>query len=142
VRCCQVLGADGLLEDPRFVDNAARVRHRDDLTSALEAILQTRPSADWLEVLAAEGVPAAEVQDVSQVFSGAQTEALGAVQRLRHPGAGDYRVVGPPLRLDHEVLTYPRPAPTLGADTRSVLSDVGLSEVEIDALVAEGAAIG
>ena len=141
VRCCKVLGAEGLLEDPRFADNAARVRHRDELTSAFEAILQTRPSADWLELLTAEGVPAAEVQDVSQVFSSAQTEALGAVQHLQHPSAGEYGVVGPPLRLDHEVLTYPAPAPTLGADTRAVLSEVGLSDVEIDALVAEGAAI-
>ena len=130
-----------MLEDPRFADNAARVRHRDDLTTAFEAILQTRPSADWLQMLAAEGVPAAEVQDVSQVFSSAQTEALGSVQHLQHPSAGDYGVVGPPLRIDHDVLTYPAPAPTLGADTRSVLSEVGLSEVEIDALVAEGAAI-
>jgi crotonobetainyl-CoA:carnitine CoA-transferase CaiB-like acyl-CoA transferase len=141
VRCCKVLGAEALLEDPRFADNAARVRHRDELTVALESILQTRPSADWLEMLAAEGVPSAEVRDVAQVFSSAQTEALGAVQQMHHASAGDYRVVGPPVRMDHDVLTYPVPAPALGADTRAVLSQIGLADAEIDALVAEGAAI-
>jgi crotonobetainyl-CoA:carnitine CoA-transferase CaiB-like acyl-CoA transferase len=141
VRCCTVLGAEALIEDPRFVDNASRVRHRDDLTVALEAILQSRPSADWLELLADEGVPAAEVSDIAHVFSSAQTEALGAVQQLEHADAGAYRVVGPPVRLDQQVLTYERPAPALGADTRVVLSQIGLSDDAIDALVAEGAAI-
>ncbi len=141
VRCCKVLGAEGLVEDPRFVDNAARVQHRDELTAELELILRARPTAEWLGLLEAEGVPAAEVQDVAKVFSGAQTDALGAVQELQHPSAGDYRVVGPPVRLDQQVLTYPRPAPALGADTRPVLSQVGLSDAEIDGLVAEGAVI-
>ena len=108
VRCCKVLGAEGLLEDPRFADNAARVRHRDELTAAFEAILQTRPSADWLELLAAEGVPAAEVQDVSQVFSSAQTEALGSVQHLQHPSAGEYGVVGPPAAARSRGAHLPR----------------------------------
>ena len=141
VRCCKVLGAEGLLEDPRFVDNAARVDHRDELTAELESILQARPTAEWLELLEAEGVPAAEVQDVAQVFSSAQADALEAVQQLQHPSAGDYRVVGPPVRLDQQVLTYPRPAPALGADTRAVLTQVGLSDANIDGLVAEGVAI-
>jgi crotonobetainyl-CoA:carnitine CoA-transferase CaiB-like acyl-CoA transferase len=141
MRCCKVLGAEGLLEDPRFVDNAARVDHRDELTAELESILQARPTAEWLELLEAEGVPAAEVQDVAQVFSSAQADALEAVQQLQHPSAGDYRVVGPPVRLDQQVLTYPRPAPALGADTRAVLTQVGLSDANIDGLVAEGVAI-
>ncbi|MGZ4149057.1 MAG: CaiB/BaiF CoA transferase family protein, partial [Actinomycetota bacterium] len=94
VRCCKVLDADALLEDPRFADNAARVRHRDELTEALEAALGREPSSHWLELLGAEGVPAAEVADVAQVFASEQTRALGAVQELYHPSAGDYRVVG------------------------------------------------
>jgi crotonobetainyl-CoA:carnitine CoA-transferase CaiB-like acyl-CoA transferase len=60
---------------------------------------------------------------------------------MHHASAGDYRVVGPPVRMDHDVLTYPVPAPALGADTRAVLSQIGLADAEIDALVAEGAAI-
>ena len=140
-RCCTVLGAEALLEDPRFADNASRVYHRDGLTVELEAILQERPSSDWLELLEEGGVPAAVVEDIGHVFSSAQTNALGTVQRLHHASAGDYRVVGPPVRLDHEVLTYQQPAPALGADTRAVLSQIGMSEIAIDALVAEGAAI-
>jgi len=141
VRCCHVLGVDELVVDQRFADNAARVHHRDELTAELERVLTTRPSAEWLAMLEADGVPAAEVRDIAQVFGGAQPAALGAVQELTHATAGPYRLVGAPIRIDSEVLAYPRSAPTLGADTREVLAGVGLGDVDIDALVAAGAAI-
>ena len=72
------------VDDPRFADNASRVRHRDELTAALEDVLRREPSAHWLALLGAEGVPAAEVQDIAQVFASEQTRALGAVQELHH----------------------------------------------------------
>jgi crotonobetainyl-CoA:carnitine CoA-transferase CaiB-like acyl-CoA transferase len=141
IRCCRVLGADALVDDPRFADNASRVRNRDELTHELEAVLVTAPSAHWLELLEAEGVPAAEVRDIRQVFADAQTEALGAVQTLHHPDAGDYRVVGVPVRFDRAPFPYPSAAPALGAHTREVLTEVGLSPDAVDELVSAGVAI-
>ena len=141
VRLCEALDARHLLEDPRFTDNGLRVRNRDALTGALEEILTKEPSTHWLELLGAEGVPAAEVKDVRQVFESEQTEALGAVQRLRHPTAGEYDVVGAPLRLDLEPLPYPSPAPRLGEHTRGILIELGFGDREVAALVAEGVAV-
>ena len=141
VRCCRVLGLDELPSDPRFSDNAARVRHRDELTALFEAVLGSRTSIAWLGAFAAEGVPAAEVRDVAQVFDGPQPVAIGSVQTLTHPEAGAYRIVGAPIRIDGDALPYPRPAPSLGADTREVLAGVGMSDGEIDELVAAGLAI-
>jgi crotonobetainyl-CoA:carnitine CoA-transferase CaiB-like acyl-CoA transferase len=63
------------------------------------------------------------------------------VQRLTHPGVGEYRVVGPPVRLDEDVLVYPLPAPVLGADTRAALAEVGVSDAEVDALITQGVAV-
>src|SRR6185503_10807308 len=99
MRCCAVLGAPDLVEDPRFADNASRVHHRDELTAAFEEILRRESSAHWLALLDAEGVPAAEVQDIAQVFASEQVRALGAVQELHSGSAGDHRVVGPPVRF-------------------------------------------
>ena len=141
IRCCRLLDADSLLTDDRFRDNATRVRHRDELTVELESRLRRRPSAEWLAAFAEAGVPAAEIKDVAQVFSSEQTDALGAVQELHHPSAGAYRVVGAPVRFNREPLPYPMPAPELGADTRTVLQELGFSDGEIDGLVAEGVAI-
>lgn len=140
-RACRVLELDGLLADERFADNASRVAHRDELTREIEAALTKLPSAHWLARLAAAGVPAAEVQDVPQVLGRPQVGALGSVQELRHAAAGDYRLIGPPLRIDRKPLGYPSPAPVLGADTRAVLADAGVPAADIDRLVAEGIAV-
>jgi crotonobetainyl-CoA:carnitine CoA-transferase CaiB-like acyl-CoA transferase len=140
-RCCTVLGADDLASDPRFADNAARVAHRDELTAVLETTLRTRPTAEWLARLDDAGVPAAEVRDLEQVFDSAQARALGAVQQLEHPAAGPYRAVAPPVRTDGAMASFPRPAPVLGADTRDVLVDAGLTQADVDALVANGVAV-
>ncbi len=140
-RCCRVLGVEELVSDPRFIDNASRVRNRDELTECFERVLTGRTSADWLRALEADGVPAAEVRDVAQVIEGPQPAALGSVQTLIHADAGPYRVVGLPIRIDGEALPYPCPAPSLGADTREVLTGLGLSDREIDDLVAAGVAI-
>jgi crotonobetainyl-CoA:carnitine CoA-transferase CaiB-like acyl-CoA transferase len=45
------------------------------------------------------------------------------------------------VRFDRAPFTYPAPAPALGADTRTVLGELGMTDDEVDALVAEGAAI-
>ena len=140
-RCCRVLGVEGLVSDPRFIDNASRVLHRDELTARFEEVLAMRTSAEWIRALEAEGVPASQVRDLSQVFGGPQPEALGSVQELTHPAAGSYRVVGAPIRIDGEALPYPCPAPSLGADTREVLIGVGLSDLDVDQLVVAGVAI-
>lgn len=141
VRCCKVLGARHLVDDPRFADNESRVRHRDELTAALEDVMRHEPTAHWLALLGAEGVPAAEVQDIAQVFASEQTRALGAVQQLHHATAGDYRVVGTPMRFDLESLPYPSPAPALGEHTVDVLTELGYGRDDVEMLVAEGVAI-
>jgi crotonobetainyl-CoA:carnitine CoA-transferase CaiB-like acyl-CoA transferase len=140
VRCCKVLGLGHLVEDPRFVDNASRVRNRDALTQELEAVLRRRPSAHWLALLEGEGVPAAEVQDVAQVFGSEQASALGAVEELHHPTAGDYRVVGAPVRFDGVRFAQPSAAPALGQHTFDVLMELGFTRDEVDSLIAEGVA--
>jgi crotonobetainyl-CoA:carnitine CoA-transferase CaiB-like acyl-CoA transferase len=140
-RACAALGAEELLTDPRFADNASRVRHRDELTDAIEAALAGGSTSMWLERFAGAGVPAAEVRDLAQVFGSAQVQALGAVQELNHPAAGAYRVVAPPVRTDGEIAAFAHAAPVLGSDTRDVLAEAGLTVADIDTLVARGVAV-
>ena len=140
-RACRVLGREDLMADARFADNASRVAHRNELTGQIEAVLCTRPVADWLARFAAAGVPAGEVRDVTQVLAWPQVAALGAIQELSHPTAGVHRLISPPVRVDRSGLAYPGPAPALGADSRAVLSAAGLAAADIDRLVRDGVVV-
>src|SRR5215467_3373680 len=141
MRACRALGLDPLANDPRFADNASRVASRDALTREIEAVLTTKPTAHWLGVLEDAGVPAGEIRSLSEALASGQVAALGAVQELEHRATGPYRLIGPPLRIGRAPLSYPSPAPALGADTIAVLAEAGLAEEQIDGLISQGIAV-
>jgi crotonobetainyl-CoA:carnitine CoA-transferase CaiB-like acyl-CoA transferase len=137
-RACTVLAREELIGDSRFKDNATRVQHRDELTKELEAALAKEPTAIWLERFAGAGVPATEIRSVDQVLDGTQTDALGIVQTHAFPQTGIYRVLGAPMRFDHDPLDPPKASPELGSDTLGILEELGFSGEAIDDLRARG----
>ena len=140
-RACTSIGADGLLSDPRFTDNALRVAHRDELTAALDEVLGRAPTKKWLEVLETAGIPAAEVQGLDDVLASAQVAALGSVEHLDHARAGDYAVIVPPVRFGRAPAGYGAAAPVLGADTADVLRELGVADDEVARLAREGTVV-
>jgi len=136
-RACAALDLADLAADPRFADGAARVAHRDELTSCIEAVLTRQPTEHWLGTLQAAGVPAAELRGLAGVLGWSQVAALGSLQA---PAPG-HHVVGPPFRLDRTVLAYPGPAPALGRDTRSVLAELGYPPDEVARLEDAGVVV-
>jgi crotonobetainyl-CoA:carnitine CoA-transferase CaiB-like acyl-CoA transferase len=140
-RACSAMGLDRLGEDERFANNASRVANRDELTREIELALSGASTAHWLAEFERAGVPATQVRDVAHTLGSAQVAALGQVQRLGQLHDGGYRLVGPPIRIDHEPLTYPAPAPALGSDTTAILAEAGLSQTQIGELISQGVAV-
>ena len=58
----------------------------------------------------------------------------GMLVTQRHAEIGEYRVIGNPIRMSETPPSYRTPPPQLGADTDSVLEDLGFSRGEIRAL--------
>ena len=114
---CRVLGLERLVGDPRFADNADRVRNAEALREELEAVLVTRPGADWVGPLEAAGVACAPVQRLPEVLASEQVHALGLLGTLEHPVAGEIPPVRLPLSLSDAPTTAEAPPPALGADT-------------------------
>jgi len=138
-RLCTAIGADGLLADDRFSDNARRVAHRAELTGELEAVFEAQPTAHWMEQLATAGVPASKVRSLDEVLWDRQVGALDVIEPLPNGRSEESGVVGPPIRIDHERPKYQTPAPALGANTDEVLLELGYTAGEIDHLATRGA---
>jgi formyl-CoA transferase/CoA:oxalate CoA-transferase len=132
------LGLPELSHDPRFATNADRVAHRDELVPQLAERFAAEPRAHWLAVLGEANVPAAPVQDVSEVAAAEQTEALEILQELPHPGLPGLRIPAFPVSVDGERMRHGSAPPELGADTADVLTELGYSAEEIELLAAEG----
>lgn len=92
------VGLDGT--DDRFVDNAARVAHRDELLEQLEQRLVLQPAATWLSRLQGVGVPVGQIRSLDQVYGWDQVLSQGLLVDVDHPLLGRVSLPGPPLRME------------------------------------------
>lgn len=110
-RLCQVLRHPQWADDPRFIDNPARVANAGSLYALLEPCFVAKGNGEWSALLDEAGVPCAPVQDVAGMLSHPQTQALGILQPV--PGSA-IPLIGLPLRLDGQRPQPRSSSPKLG----------------------------
>jgi len=141
LRMLAAIDAPELAEDPRFVDNAARIAHLEELTAALNAVFRKRKTADWLERLEAAKVPAGPVLDIAEMHADPQTLAREMVVDAPHARLGPVKTIGLPVKFSETPGGVVAGAPLYGEHSREVLAEHGLSEDEIAALIEAGAVV-
>lgn len=136
---CDVAGRPDLAQDPRFIRNADRVRHRAVLVPQLAEILKTRKKHDWLSALEAAKVPCGAINDLGEVFADPHVESRGMTVAMPHPLTDGLRLVASPMKLSATPVQYRRPPPLLGQHTDEVLQELGVGEAERTRLRESGA---
>jgi len=135
-RFCAVAGLEG---QQRWATNRERVTGYAELRPIVAAALRLHPRGYWIEKLAAAGVPCGSVRDLREVFADPQLTAREMVVSMRHPAAGDIRVLGTPIKLSDTPAAVCAAPPTLGQHTDAVLAqDLGLGGEIVGRLRATG----
>jgi crotonobetainyl-CoA:carnitine CoA-transferase CaiB-like acyl-CoA transferase len=133
VRFCELIQRPDLTLDPRFVDNPARVEHRDELIAILNEVFRTRSSRDWIDTLESAGIPCGPINTIAEVFADPQVQARGMQLELQHPKLGAVPSVASPINYSDTKISYDRAAPMLGEHTDEVLRDLlGVKSDEIE----------
>jgi len=133
----QALGKPEWASDPEYATFAARLKNREQVTRALDAVLSTSTTAEWLARLGGK-VPVAPVHDVAQALDNPFVAEQQRVVAFEHPEHGDIRGVASPVRLADGALPA-RGAPLLGEDTDALLAELGYAASTIRALRAQKA---
>lgn len=108
------------------------------LHAEMRETLRTRTLEDWLEAFTAAGVPVAPVNMAEEMSDDPQVEAMGFMRDLEHPLFGPQRLAGPVVSMSETPTDIRGVSPGLGADTESVMLDVGMSQEDIEELRRDG----
>ena len=136
-RCAKALGHPEWCEDPRFATNQHRMENREALEAVMNAVLMTKTTNDWVEVLEAAGVPCGPVYDYAQLFADPQVRHRGFVQYARDPELGEVPYIRTPIKIGEGVRVR-SVAPKLGQHNVEIFGRLGLSEAEMKELHAKG----
>jgi len=117
----EVLDAQALGSDPRFVDNRARSLNRDALKLELERRLEGFECEPLAAKLIRAGVPCGPVFDVARVVDHPHTRHRDMVVEI-----GEYRGMGAPIKLSRTPATFRLAPPAFAADTHAVLEARGI----------------
>lgn len=129
-KLCAVLGVPELATDPRFVRNADRTVHQDELRPLLAERLATRGADEWFELLVDAGVPCGPINTIDGGFAMAERFELEPIVEV---GEGERAVpmARNPITLSRTPARYSLPPPELdehGVELRQWLSDRGLED--------------
>lgn len=133
------LGAPEWARDERLATSAGRRESHDLVDDELAAWCGTRTADEVVEILWPAGVPVAKVMQPHRVGDLPQLVDRGFYEQVDHPVNPTARHSTLPMRVSTGPEKFHRTsAPLLGQHNREVLSALGLTDSEIDALEADG----
>jgi crotonobetainyl-CoA:carnitine CoA-transferase CaiB-like acyl-CoA transferase len=134
-RWAKLVDRTELLDDPRFGDDSARGVHGEALSEIMGGWCAARTTAEALAALALARIPASPVLTPQQALDHPQMVASDIFHPMEHPGLpGPAPVARAPIELSVTAVNKPTHAPLLGEHNEQILSEIGCSAAEIDAL--------
>lgn len=138
-RLCEVLARTDWIADERFATNAQRVRNIDELSAMLRDAFAQWEREKLIAALDKAGVPCGPINTVAEVFEEPQVKAREMLRHVPHPSGVDAPQVASPMRFADAPLQTQSAPPLLGQHSDDILSELGYSTADIDALREAGA---
>lgn len=132
-KLCTKLGIPDLPNDPKFIDNAARLMHRDELNALLKDALAQKNGVEFATELLEAGVPAGAAMSVPDMLNHPHTKHREMVVEL-----DGYSGTGVAVKMSRTPGSVHSAPPGFGANGRDILKEIGYAEEEIKTLTTDG----
>lgn len=123
--------------DPRFSTFQAREQNRTALLELLAGKFRTRPSGEWMALLAGK-VPVAPVRSLTEALDTAELTRRAMLVEYEQEGLGTVRSVGSPLKTSGFTPHY-EAAPLFDGDRTELLAALGYDAAAMRSLEEAGA---
>jgi formyl-CoA transferase len=133
-KLAHAIGQPELIDDPRFLTNPERVRNREALETIVGAFFAERSVAENLSHFEKHGVTVGPICDISQLMQHPFIQGREVIQTYADPDYGELPMHAPFPRLSETPATVRAAAPELGQHTKSILTELGLTDKEINQL--------
>jgi crotonobetainyl-CoA:carnitine CoA-transferase CaiB-like acyl-CoA transferase len=140
---CEVLGFADLFADPRLSNNNERVMARDWLIPELRTRLEHHTAAELTDIFENNGLPFAPILAPHELLDDPHLLASGGMAAIELPDgehAGEtVSTVLFPFKMDGQHLGVRRNPPKLGEHTNELLTEMGYSDAQVSAMLAQQA---
>ncbi len=135
-----VIGKPEMLKQKEFATQEARSQNYVKAYAFVAEEFRQRTTAEWLEALERADIPVQRMNSLDDIVADPHLAAIGYLRAVEHPTEGRIKTLGVPSEWSESPPEYRRHAPSLGEHTREVLREAGLSETDVDNLIASKAA--
>ena len=123
-RLMTLLGSEALLASPAFEAARAAGTHMSLVYAEIARKTPAKTSAEWLEIFAANDIPAMEARDLDDVVDDPHLRASGFFRRREHPDVGTFFEMRSPVRYGAAPHVEPRFAPRIDGDGAAIRDEL------------------
>lgn len=136
-RIFTVIGREDMIDDPRFNSNSARLENRGLVDAAIGGWFIKHDSPKALQAMRDAGATVGPVYSIADISTDAHFLEREVFLDVDDPELGPTPMHNIVPRLSETPGVFRHPAPQLGADTKEILAEAGLSPDEITAAMAQ-----
>jgi crotonobetainyl-CoA:carnitine CoA-transferase CaiB-like acyl-CoA transferase len=134
-RWARMIGEEHWLNDPRFQNDQSRADHGEIISARMSEWCASRSCAEALAALEEASIVAGQVYSPQQALDDPHIRAAGLLEEVTFPGLSETLPLAPtPIDLSETPGAYRRRAPLVGEHTDEILTSLGYTAAEIDAL--------
>ena len=138
-RVMTLVGRPDLIDEPWFTTGSGRAEHADILDDAVGGWIAERSRTETMEAFEKAEAAIAPIYDIRDVMEDPQYQALDSITEVPDPELGPLRMQNVLFRLSETPGSIRWAGRPHGADTDTVLTELGLTGADISALRTQGA---
>ena len=138
LRFFSIIKKENILKDPKFCSLESRNQNIDELYKILSEELKKRNTSFWIKNLREQDIPATKVNFPKDLFEDEHLAKTKFFKVQDHPTEGKLLYPSFPVEFNEDEIAESLHAPSLGENTKEILTDLGYSEFEIESFVSKG----